>query len=233
MTTIAYVFLDVDRDRLISLAEQQKLLHEYAETLGLECDELLVEQLFSDSVPLRERIEGKKLLEHIQEGDTILTLKVRWVLGSAKEAIFLLNGLKKKNVSLFCVDLDGDLVNKTERKLMVSQGIADLVFTLCDALSVSVKSSSHAAAIRAGKAKQKKEGRYMGGPIPFGYQVTDGCLGEDSGQQRIINEMVSMKQDRWSYRDIAKKMKESYELNFSHEGVRRILLKAGGKFKSR
>jgi len=226
MTTIAYVFLDVTRDELIPLAEQQLLLDKYAAEQELICDELLVEQSFSPSVPLRKRVEGERLLQNIQPGDVLLTLRAKWVLGSPREALLLLNILKEKKVSLFCVDLDGDLVHETERKLAVSQGIAPLVYALCEALAIPHEKGLHGAAIRAGKAKQKKDGKYMGGPVPFGFLVAeDGCLQEDAAQQVVIEEMSAMKKDRWSYRDIAKKMKELHELHFSHEGVRRILLK--------
>lgn len=226
MTTIGYIFLDAARDSLIPLAEQQEELENYAKGLGCRCDELLVEHSFATSTPLQERTEGKRLLENVQAGDTVLVMMAKWVLGSAENALFLLGLLKETGVSLFCVDLDGDIVKETERKLAVSQGIAPIVHTLCEAMSVTMESGRHAAAIRAGKARQKEEGKYLGGPVPFGYQVAgDGRLEENNEQQIIIEEMVSMKEDRWSYRDIARKMEGQHGLKFSHEGIRRILLK--------
>lgn len=226
MTIIGYIFLDSARDALIPMAEQQKVLEQYAKELGTFCDELLVEQSFSSATILQERTEGKALLEHVQDGDSILVMKAKWVLGNAKNALLLLDLLKDRGVSLFCVDLGGDLVKETERKLAISKGIAPLVYALCEALSQPTESVGHSAAIRAGKEKQKKEGKYLGGPVPFGYQVAaDGRLQRDSEQQHMIETMLSMKADRWSYRDIAKKMETQYGLKFSHEGVRRILLK--------
>jgi DNA invertase Pin-like site-specific DNA recombinase len=226
MTTIAYIFLDAARDSLIPLAEQQQVLENYAKGLGRRCDELLVEQSFSPATILQERTEGKRLLENVQNGDTVLVMKAKWVLGDAQNALLLLDLLKEKEVSVFCVDLDGDIVKETERKLSISQGIAPIVHALCEALSVTVESGQHSAAIRAGKARQKEEGKYLGGPVPFGYQVADdGRLQQNGEQQSIIDEMTNMKEDRWSYRDIARKIEGQYGLKFSHEGIRRILLK--------
>ncbi|MEA3467716.1 MAG: recombinase family protein [Thermodesulfobacteriota bacterium] len=226
MTVVGYIFLDVNRDNLISLAVQQQMLEEYAGEAGLRVDELLVEQLYSLETPFMERDEGKRLLENVQAGDMVFTTRAKWVLGTAQEALLLIGILKEKKVSLFCVDLDGDIVQQAERKLVVSQGIAPLVQKVCEALSVKMESGRHAAAIRESKARQKKAGKYLGGPIPFGFQVDEGGrLQQNTEQQIIIDKMLSMKGDRWSYRDIARKMQEDHGLKFSHEGIRRILLK--------
>jgi DNA invertase Pin-like site-specific DNA recombinase len=226
MTTIGYIFLDAVRERLIPLAKQQQVLENYAKNLGLKCDELLVEQSFTPVIPLQERTQGERLLENVQDGDTVLIMKAKWVFGDANNALTLLDLFVEKKVSVFCVDLDGDIVKESERRLTISKGIAPIVRTLCEALSVTMESGRHSAAIRAGKAKQKEEGKYLGGPVPFGYEVaSDGRLQQNSKQQILIDEMNSMKKDRWSYRDIARKMKERNGLKFSHEGVRRILMK--------
>ncbi len=226
MTTIGYVFLDTARDSLVSLAKQQKVIEEYAGNLGKVCDELLVEQSFSAGTAFMDRKEGKRLLENVVSGDVIIVMKTMWVLGSPRKGLALLNKLREKQVSLFCVDMDGDLVLETERKLTVSQGVAPLVRLLCEALSAGADNNGHSAAIKAGKARRKREGKYLGGPVPYGFQVSgDGRLCLNNKQQTIIAEMVGLKEDRWSYRDIAKKMKDQHGLRFSHEGIRRILLK--------
>jgi len=226
MTVVGYIFLDVNRDNLSPLAEQQQLLEEYAGKAGLRINELLVEQSYSSGKPFMERGEGRRLLENVQAGDSIFTTQAKWVLGTAQEALLLIGILKEKKVSLFCVDLDGDIVLEAERKLVVSQGIAPLVQKVCEALSAKMESGRHAAAIRESKARQKKAGKYLGGPIPFGFQVDEeGRLQQNGEQQIIIDRMLTMKDDRWSYRDIARKMEEDHGLKFSHEGIRRILLK--------
>lgn len=228
MTTVAYIFLDTDRTTLIPLVKQQELLEKYIQGLEMDCREFLIEENYSCATVFRERKEAERLLENVQAGDIIFTLRSRWILGSPREALSLLGMLKEKNVSLYCVDLDGDIVNKTERKLQINEGIASLVLDLCKALSVTVENKGHAEAIRAGKAKKKKDGKYSGGPVPFGFFLgEDDCLHKEEKQQKIIQEMQNLKEDRWSYRNIAKKLQAEHNLKFSHEGVRRILLKQG------
>ena len=226
MTTVAYIFLDADREALVPLLKQQERLEEYIQGLNIVCREFVIEEKYSCTVPFTERKEAKHLLENVQPGDVIVTLHAKWVLGNPAEALRLLALLKEKQVSLYCVDLNGDIVHKTERKLQVNEGISVLVHDLCEALAVGASSKGHAEAIRAGKAKKKKDGKYLGGPIPFGFFLgEDDRLHKDEQQQKIIQEMLSLKADRWSYRNITKKMAETYGLKFSHEGIRRIVIK--------
>lgn len=226
MTTIGYIFLDVNRDALTPLEKQRQALESYAQKLNLSCDELLIEQSFAPVIPLLERNEGRRMLENVHRGDTILVMEAKWVLGSPKKALALIKRLKEKEVSLFCADLDGNISMPTQRKLISSQGISSLVYQLCEALSHGEGGGNHGAAIRAGKARLKMEGKYMGGPVPFGWMVgEDGRLQQDVEQQELIAEMIRLKADRWSYRDIASKMREHLGLDLSHEGIRRIILK--------
>jgi len=225
MTTIGYVFLDADRTALISLELQRHVLEAYADGLNLSCDELLVEESYSAAVPFQERTEGARMLDHVQSGDTILVMQAKWIFGSPKSALSLIEMLKEKNISLYCQDLDGNVTLPTQRKLISSQGIASIVYQLCEALSVG-DGGTHGAAIRAGKARLKKDGKYIGGPVPFGWLVgEDGKLHKDLKQQGFIDKMIELKADRWSYRDIAIIMKEKHDLHLSHEGIRRIVLK--------
>ncbi len=226
MTTVAYIFLDADREALVPLLKQQEQLADYVQEFAMGCREFVIEEKYLCTEPFMERKEARQLLENVQSGDVIVTLHAKWVLGSPAEALQLLALLKEKQVSLYCVDLDGDIVHKTERKLQVNEGISVLVHALCEALAVGVSSRGHAEAIRAGKAKKKKDGKYLGGPVPFGFLLgEDDRLHKDGQQQKVIQEMLRLKADRWSYRNIAQKMSETYGLKFSHEGIRRIVMK--------
>jgi intein-encoded DNA endonuclease-like protein len=48
-------------------------------------------------------------------------------------------------------------------------------------------------------------------------------LVQNEAQQKIIQAIITMREDRWSYRDIARKLKDEYDVQLSHAGVRRIL----------
>jgi len=70
----------------------------------------------------------------------------------------------------------------------------------------------------------KNNKKTTGGRIPFGYKCPDGInLVEDEEQQHIISIMRKMREHHTSYREIAKKINEQYNIHLSHTGVMRII----------
>jgi DNA invertase Pin-like site-specific DNA recombinase len=223
MAYIGYVFLALEREQRLPLAEQQQAIDTYSTALGKKADVIFVEQGVSLKQAFVNRKEGKKIFEGLQTGDALFVTRAAYILASSREAGRLLQALRKKGVSLFCLDLDEDISLDRERKLVVSRGGAQLVQQLLDALALC-DSCRHGEAIRATKKLQKREGKYLGGPVPYGWQIGDnGFLVQHLEQQRIIREMLKFREERWSYRDIARKLMEKYNLDLSHEGIRRIL----------
>jgi putative DNA-invertase from lambdoid prophage Rac len=223
MGVYGYIFLAPEKEYTVPLAEQQNVLLKYVSSLGLRIDEFFIERESSLKRALRERKEGGRMYQNCGAGDSIFVMKVEWVLGSAGDGSKLLRVLRKNGVALYCVDLDGNISLDEKRKLMVSDGIAVLVQQLLAGLAVC-ETSKHGEAIRVAKRTRKKEGKYLGGPVPFGWKVNaNGFLVQDKEQQKVILAIEDMRKDRWSYRDISRKLKEEFDVHISHEGVRRIL----------
>lgn len=223
MAYVGYVFLALEKEQRMPLDEQQRALSTYSSALGKAIDVFFVEQGVSLKQAFIKRKEGKKIVDGLQSGDAIFVARAAFILASSREAGNLLQILRKHGVSLFCLDLDEDISLDRERKLVVSQGGALLVQQLLDALALC-DNCRHGEAIRATKKVQKREGRYLGGPVPYGWQIGEGGVFiQDLEQQRLIREMLKMREDRWSYRDIARILREKHDLELSHEGIRRIL----------
>ena len=228
MSAVGYIFQSAYDAEIPDADGQQSALEKYARQLDIEIQYYCYERDSSLRRPFRERKEGAKLLGGLQNGDILITCKAEWVLCSAKEAHKFLNQLEKRGVALYCVDLDANISLPQERKLMVSDGQAGFTRKLLKSLAVC-ESSKHGEAIRAAKQEMLKEGRYIGGPIPFGWRVKDGYLVKDSEQQRIIRKMKKWRMDRWSYRDIAAKLHDNFGIKLSHEGVRKGLMGDEGR----
>ena len=213
----------MDRESQVPVAEQQRAIKAYAKSLDLEVEEFFVEQGGVLKTPFRERKEAARLLAGVQSGDTLIAMKSEWVLGSAKEGVRLILSLRKASVSLFCIDLKENISLVQERRLVVSEGGSSLVLAVLTALA-ACETSKHGESIKATKRHQKREGKYLGGPVPFGWQVEGQYLIQDLKQQQVIREIISLRSDRWSYRDIVRKLQERHALQVSHEGIRRILM---------
>lgn len=226
MSTFGYVYLGPQITEIVAAEEQQRAISDFAQGLGKKVDSFFTDEASSMKRPFAERKEGRKILNSVQPGDIVIVMKAEWVLGSAKEGLRLVRTFQSLSVSLYCVDLNENLSLPQERKLVVSEGGAQLIQQVLEALS-SCESSKHGDSIRAAKSKMRKEGKYLGGPVPFGWRVENDYLVKDLEQQQVIQEIFKLKSDRWSYRDIASILEKKYNLKMSHEGVRRLFLNTG------
>ena len=225
MTVAGYIFQMEHDPNIPDQERQQTDLQSYAAQLGMNVDLFRVEKGFSIKCPFHKRAEGTKILDELTSGDILLTGRAEWILGSAKDGLSLLTQLEEKGIALYCQDLNENLSIPEERKLVVSEGKADFTKKLLRALAVC-ESSKHGEAIKAAKRQMVKEGRYIGGPVPFGWQVKDGFLKKDRQQQKVIRQIQKWRADRWSYRDISSKLREKLGVKLSHEGIRKVLMKS-------
>lgn len=222
MRVFGYIFLARDKHHLVPEIGQRQALQEYGRSLGLSVEEIIVEDTAPLKKPFKDRPASGELLRRCGPGDTIFVMKAEWVLSSAGEGERLLRILRTAQIALHCIDLGGNISLPEKRRLMVSEGPAAVVEKLLAALNVS-ESSRHGQAIRTAKKHGKELGKYLGGPVPFGWEVNrEGYLVPNEGQQRIIGSIIDMRKDRWSYREISQKLRNEYKIQLSHEGVRRI-----------
>ena len=223
MSVLGYIFLALEKEHLVAVEEQRAALLDYTQSVGLALDEIFVEEEANLKRPFRQRPEGSRLFARCVAGDVIVTMKAAWVLNSASEGGKLLHALRTNDIALYCLDLGENITVDEKRKLKVYEGCAGIVQKLLSALAVC-ESSKHGEAIRATKRNLKKQGKYTGGPVPFGWEVNkDRILVQNKDQQRIIGAILRMREDRWSYRDISKKLNVEFDIQLSHAGVRRIL----------
>jgi len=223
MSVFGYIFLAVEKEFLVTVEEQQAALCDYARSIGLTIEEFFIEEGVTLKRPLRQRNVGGRLVEGCVAGDAIITMKTEWILSSAREGVSLLQTLRNAEIALYCTDIGDNITLDGKRKLVVYEGCAGIVQKLLAALAVS-EGSKHGEAIRVTKRNLKKQGKYIGGPVPFGWEVNEErVLVQNEDQQKIIQVIIAMREDRWSYRDISKKLNIEFDIQLSHASVRRIL----------
>jgi DNA invertase Pin-like site-specific DNA recombinase len=231
MTAFGYIFIDPEKKYLLPISKQQYMIEEYGRSLGHQVKNFFVEQYVSARTPFVEREEAAALLQSCRPNDLIIATRVDFVFCRAGEGVRLIRMLYEQSVSMHLVDMGGDIVRPAERKLVISTGISAVFFNLLESLAEREK-PVYGAAIRRAKKIGKKTGRYLGGPVAFGYKINeDGFLEEDQPQQDIISQIIKLRKDRRSYRDIAKFVSEKFGTSFSHEGIRKILARQEKKKK--
>lgn len=175
-----------------SLETQKAKILGYAMMQGWEEPEIFVEAGVSGSVPLADRPQGKALLEASAKGDIIITPKLDRMFRNASDALGTLEELKAQGTGLVMIDLGGDVT---------SNGISKLVFTILSAVAENERDRIRER-IREVKRHLASQGVYGGGKVPFGYDVRDKQLVENSEQQKTLKAMIEARANGDSFRAI-------------------------------
>jgi len=232
MGVFGYIFLAGEKEQQVPGNEQKPSIQEYAQSLNLTVDTFFHDENVSPGSPFTERTGGSQLFHAVRPGDTIIVLRVAWILGSLPEASRLVRVLKEKSVSLICMDLKTDIILAEKRRLVVSEGGSGLVQKLLAALALCGGVGKKGTEKLSGR--QLKDGeKYRGGPVPFGWEVDKKCcLVQNPKQQEIIGVILAMREDSQSYGDISDKLKDHFDTDFSQERIRRIF-NAGRKMEGK
>lgn len=191
-----------------SLDIQHRMMVGYSLMHGWKVDGTFVERGVSGSVPLGERPEGTKLLAVVRRGDTIITAKLDRMFRSSLDALTVLTDLKSAGVALHMIDLGGDVT---------SNGIGKLVFSILAAVAEAERDRIRER-IQGAKSDAKARGAYLGGKVPFGYQVVAGMLRADPDQQEMCGKIRALYADGHSLRLI----KAALRVNLSLDAISRI-----------
>jgi DNA invertase Pin-like site-specific DNA recombinase len=176
-----------------SLDVQMRQLAGYAAMNGWELAETFREEGVSGSVPLAERPEGKRLLGKLRAGDVIIAPKLDRIFRSALDALQMVESLKRQGVALHLLDLGGDISGN---------GLSKLFLTIVAAVAEAERDRI-AERVATVKADQRKRGRYLGGLVPYGFQVgAEGALEPVPEQQAVIGKAKALRAEGASLRAI-------------------------------
>jgi DNA invertase Pin-like site-specific DNA recombinase len=219
VTVYGYVRVSTDRqaDEGVSLDEQIRRIEGRALEEDWAIAEVFIERGVSGSVPLGDRPEGERLLTALQPGDIVIAAKLDRIFRSALDALNVIRDFQRRRISLWLLDLGGDVSG---------DGIAKLVLTILAAIA-EFERERIGERIRDAKRHQRRIGQYLGGDRPFGWRIgDDGVLIEDEAEQRALAEMRALRHAGRSYRSIAAEMKETHGIEISHQGVKRALARS-------
>jgi DNA invertase Pin-like site-specific DNA recombinase len=215
MTVYAYCRVSTERqvEEGVSLDEQQRRIDGQALMEGWTIGRSFVETGISGSVPLAERPKGAELLELLQPGDVVIAAKLDRMFRSALDALTTIKELQRRHISLWLLDVGGDVSGN---------GVAKLMLTIVSAFAEFERDRIRER-IRDAKAQMRAAGRLQGGKRPFGFQVgDDGTLVEDQREQDAITRMRLMRDGGKSYRAIAQALADR-DIAIDHTTIRRLL----------
>jgi DNA invertase Pin-like site-specific DNA recombinase len=201
----------------VSLEEQIRRIEGRALEQWWQIAEVFIERGISGSVPLGDRPEGARLVAALQPSDVVIAAKLDRMFRSAWDALNVIRDFQRRRISLWLLDLGGDVSG---------DGIAKLVLTILAAIA-EFERERIGERIRDAKRHQKRTGQYLGGDRPFGWQIgEDGTLIEDEAEQRALAEMRVLRSAGSSYRRIVEHIKKTQGIQISHQGVKRALARS-------
>src|SRR5271157_3941133 len=216
VTVYGYARVSTERqaDEGVSLEEQIRRIEGRALEQGWQVAETFIERGISGSVPLGDRPEGARLVAALQSGDIVISAKLDRMFRSALDALTVIRDFQRRRISLWLLDLGGDVSG---------DGIAKLVLTILAAIA-EFERERIGERIRDAKRHQRRTGQYLGGDRPFGWRISeDGGLIEDEAEQSALAEIRVLRAAGSSYRSIAAHMKKTRGILISHQGVKRAL----------
>jgi putative DNA-invertase from lambdoid prophage Rac len=147
----------------LSLAEQDRRTTTYADLKQLPAISIFTDEGISGSIPFGERPQGKMLLARLQPGDHLIAAKLDRMFRDASDANETVHLLRRRGVILHLLDLGGN----------VSEGpIGQLLLTIMAAIA-EFERARIAERIAESKAQQRRDGTFLGGLRPFGWDVAD------------------------------------------------------------
>lgn len=198
-----------------SLEAQRRQIQAYAASRGFDLrdDGVFVEVGISGGVNFEERPEGKRLIDSLTAGDTVIFSKLDRAFRNTRNALNVLHDLKEQGISVHFIDLGGDVT---------SNGIGQVVFTILGAFA-TFERERIATRIREVKQMRKSEGKFTGGRRAFGFKIVDGRKVPLEKEQAIIKEMHRKRTMGVSYRLIAEWLSEEKGVRMSHVAVKKLV----------
>ncbi len=146
-----------------SLTVQQELGEAICKLEGLTLAGIFVEEGVSGSKPLASRPEGSKLVAALQPGDVVIALRLDRVFRNVADAVTTLADFKRRAVALYLKDVGG---------FVSGDSVGELVFSIMSATASFERSRTRERIVET-KASLARQGRYMGGDVPFGARLVE------------------------------------------------------------
>jgi DNA invertase Pin-like site-specific DNA recombinase len=199
-----------------SLDTQTRQIVAYGQSKNwvIPIENIFVEAGVSGGTDFQDRPQGRRLLEVLKNGDTLIFTKLDRAFRNVRNAFNTLHELKERGVNVHFLDLGGEVTGN---------GVGAIVFAVMSSFA-SFERERIATRIREVKQMQKAQGKFVGGRRAFGYDIVDSAKIPREDEQRIIHQMQIMRSSGASLRDIQSWLMATHSLQFSRMGVRMILV---------
>jgi putative DNA-invertase from lambdoid prophage Rac len=185
------VSTDQQRDSGLSIDEQRIKIGARCTENEWTLEHVYVDAGVSGSTPLGKRPQGRALLAALRPGDAVIASRMDRCFRSSIDALQVIETFKSRKISLWLLDLGGDVSGN---------GISELIVTIL-AATAQFERTLISERIRDAKRQLRRQGRHQGGDRPFGWQFGDANghgrareLVPDPIEQAAIADIVAMRE---------------------------------------
>jgi len=197
---------------------QIKKCGSYASIKDLVVDEVIEEQC-SGQLPFDRRDKAFELLKKLKTNDHIICSHLDRFCRNTLSLLQMIQKFKKNKIYLHFVDLNVEVTG--------SDAIGNVFLTMLSCFS-QFTAEQTSQKIKSYRERMKSENKFSGGKMTFGYDKDEnGFFVPVEKEQEIIREMLLMRKQGKSYRnissEISKSTRKKFPLSWTHKIIQREL----------
>ena len=197
---------------------QIKKCGSYASIKDLVVDEIVQEQC-SGQLPFVRRDKAFELLKKLKTNDHIVCSHLDRFCRNTLSLLQMIQKFKKKKIYLHFVDLNCEVTG--------SDAIGNVFLTMLSCFS-QFTAEQTSQKIKSYKERMRTENKFSGGKMTFGYDKDEnGFFVPIEKEQEVIREMLLMRKQGKSYRnissEISKSTRKKFPLSWTHKIIQREL----------
>ena len=197
---------------------QIKKCRNYASIKDLEIDEIIQEQC-SGQLPFDRRDKAFELLKKLKSNDHIICSHLDRFCRNTLSLLQMIQKFKIKKIYLHFVDLNCEVTG--------SDAIGNVFLTMLSCFS-QFQAEQTSQKIKSYRERMKSDNKFSGGKMTFGYDKDEnGFFVPIEKEQEVIREMLLMRKQGKSYRDISSQISKStrkkFPLSWTHKIIQREL----------
>ena len=197
---------------------QIKKCGSYASIKDLVVDEIVQEQC-SGQLPFDRRDKAFELLKKLKTNDHIICSHLDRFCRNTLSLLQMIQKFKKKKIYLHFVDLNCEVTG--------SDATGNVLLTMLSCFS-QFTAEETSQKIKSYKERMRTENKFSGGKMTFGYDKDEnGFFVPIEKEQEVIREMLLMRKQGKSYRDISSEISKStrkkFPLSWTHKIIQREL----------
>ena len=190
----------------------------YASIKDLVIDEIIEEQS-SGQLPFDRREKSFELLKKLKHNDHIICSHLDRFCRNTLSLLQMIQKFKKKKIYLHFVDLNCEVTG--------SDAIGNVFLTMLSCFS-QFTAEQTSQKIKSYKERMRTENKFSGGKMTFGYDKDEnGFFVPIEKEQEVIREMLLMRKQGKSYRNISsqitKSTRKKFPLSWTHKIIQREL----------